>query len=59
MKVQILEGCIACGACESICPDVFTVYDSTEVNTDGIVGREQDCRDAASTCPVDVIQISE
>ena len=27
MKVTIEDGCIACGACESFCSDVFKVED--------------------------------
>jgi ferredoxin len=57
MKVTILDGCIACGACESICPAVFTVLMNAEVNPDGIPGNEPDIQDAAKTCPVSVIQI--
>ncbi len=57
MKVTILDGCIACGACEAICPEVFTVLMNAEVNPDGIPGRESDIRDASSTCPVSVIKV--
>ena len=32
MKVTIEDGCIACGACESICDAVFTVEDVATVN---------------------------
>ena len=30
-KVWIEEGCIACGMCESICPEVFKVDDVSNV----------------------------
>jgi ferredoxin len=59
MNVTILEGCIACGACEAICPTVFTVLLNAEVNASGIPGHEADIRDASLTCPVSVIQVRE
>lgn len=59
MKVTIVAGCIACGACESICPDVFTVFDESEVNQENVVGNERACREAAEVCPVDVIICEE
>lgn len=59
MKVTILPGCIACGVCESLCPDVFTVLESCEVESEHVMGHEDLCRDASKACPVDVIYIVE
>jgi ferredoxin len=59
MIVTIAKGCIACGACESICPAVFTVFEESEVNPDGVAGNERACREAAKVCPVDVILVQE
>jgi len=59
MYVRIVEGCIACGACETICPSVFTVFDSAIADNAQVPGFEQDCRDAAKVCPVSVIKIEE
>ena len=59
MKVTILPGCIACGVCESLCPEVFTVLESCEVEQEQVFGLEDLCRDASKACPVDVIHISE
>ncbi|MEM0951261.1 MAG: ferredoxin [Cyanobacteria bacterium P01_H01_bin.74] len=59
MFVSIVDGCIACGACESICPDVFTVYDEAEVNAENVLGNENNCREAAKVCPVSVIKIEQ
>lgn len=59
MKVQILDGCIACGACESICDAVFTVEDIAIVNEANIAGNEDAVREAANACPVSVIEIAE
>lgn len=59
MKVKIEEGCIACGACESICDAVFTVEDTVVVNEAGIAGNEEAVREAAEACPVSVIIIED
>lgn len=55
MKVKIEDGCIACGACESICEDVFTVEDTVVVNEANIAGNEDAVKEAAEACPVSVI----
>ncbi|MEW5820672.1 MAG: ferredoxin [Cyanobacteriota bacterium] len=59
MKVTIEEGCIACGACESVCDEVFSVEDTVIVNNDKISGNEDAVREAADVCPVSVIVIEE
>lgn len=55
MKVTIEEGCITCGACESICEAVFSVDDTVIVNEAGIAGNEDAVKEAADACPVSVI----
>jgi ferredoxin len=55
MKVRIEDGCIACGACESICDAVFSVEDVVVVNEAGIAGNEDCVKEAAEACPVSVI----
>ena len=57
MKVKIEDGCIACGACESICEAVFTVEDVAVVNEANIAGNEECVKEAADACPVSVIVI--
>lgn len=59
MKVRIEEGCIACGACESFCSDVFKVEDVATVDESKISGNEDCIKEAADSCPVSVIQIEE
>lgn len=59
MKVTIQDGCIACGACESICDEVFTVEDIVIVHHDKIAGNEDAVRESADACPVSVIIIEE
>lgn len=56
-KVWIEEGCTACGLCESICPEVFTVEDEAKVNKDVNFDLCADqIKEAAESCPVDVIK---
>ncbi len=59
MKVRIEEGCIACGACESFCSDVFKVEDVATVNEANIAGNEDAIKEAAESCPVSVIIVEE
>jgi ferredoxin len=59
MLVTILDGCIVCGVCESICPDVFTVLETSVADNSRVSGYEDLCREAAKVCPVSVIKIEE
>ena len=56
-RVWIEDGCIACGNCESVCPEVFTVSDHSEVR-EGVVFAdfEAGIKEAAEECPVEVIK---
>lgn len=61
-KVWIEEGCTACGLCEDICPDVFELGDRDEaiVKPDAdFSSNEDEIKEAAESCPVEVIQIDE
>ena len=57
MKVTIEDGCIACGACESFCPDVFKVGDAAEADNAKVAGNEDSVKEAADSCPVGVITV--
>ncbi|MEN6456071.1 MAG: ferredoxin [Prolixibacteraceae bacterium] len=56
----IIEGCISCGLCESICPDVFEMPDQAVVKEDAdLQANEEGIKDAAESCPVGVIRFQE
>lgn len=59
MRVEIIPGCISCGACVSINSDVFELTDTAHVHPENVPGNEEDCRAAAEACPVNVIKIHE
>ena len=59
-KVKIDPGCISCGKCEFLCPEVFIVKDKSYVkdNVDFDQWNEK-IKDAAAGCPVKVISYEE
>ncbi|MFA7657968.1 MAG: ferredoxin [Candidatus Gastranaerophilaceae bacterium] len=57
MNVKIEDGCIACGACESICEAVFSVEDVAIVNQSAVADNIDCVKEAADSCPVGVIVI--
>ena len=63
MKADIdRDGCISCGLCASICPEVFRMDDEdlAEVYVDEIPEEVEDtAQEAAESCPVSVINIEE
>jgi len=59
-SVWMVEGCIACGDCEKICPEVFRVEDIAYVNEDvNYAEFTEKIKEAADDCPVEVIKYSE
>ncbi|HZJ74464.1 MAG TPA: ferredoxin [Perlabentimonas sp.] len=56
-KVWIEEGCISCGLCEEICPEVFKVEDVAIV-IEGVNYNEFEdgIKESAENCPVEVIK---
>ncbi|NLW73889.1 MAG: ferredoxin [Clostridiales bacterium] len=61
MKATIeREGCIACGLCTELCPEVFRMADDglAEVYTDPVPAEAEDtAREAEESCPVSVIKV--
>lgn len=56
-RVWIIEGCISCGACGAVAPDVFSVEDIAQVKEGIDVSvYEHDILEAAGGCPVSVIK---
>ena len=59
-KVYVSPGCISCGTCEALCPEVFEVKDTAQVKpTTNIHEHEAEIREAADICPVQAIKIEE
>lgn len=59
-KVWVEDECIACGVCEDLCPKVFFVEDKSNVKEDANFSEVEDqIREAAASCPVEVIKFSE
>ncbi|MCI1273827.1 MAG: ferredoxin [Clostridiaceae bacterium] len=57
MTVKVNDGCIGCGACESICDAVFSVSDKAEVNESAVADNIDCVKEAADACPVGAIEV--
>ena len=57
MSVKITDDCIACGACESVCADVFSIEDKAVVNESAVADNEDGVKEAADACPVGAIGV--
>ncbi|MGL5086516.1 MAG: ferredoxin [Clostridium sp.] len=53
------DSCIGCALCPSICPEVFEMDDDGKAMAKATVpqGKEDEARDAESSCPVNAISI--
>lgn len=59
MKANVIEGCISCGLCASVCPEVFRMNDEnvSEVYHQPTPEQEDATQEAADGYPVSVIEI--
>ncbi|MCI7691559.1 MAG: ferredoxin [Oscillospiraceae bacterium] len=59
MKIEIdRDGCISCGLCAEICPEVFRIAeDGLSSVISGASGSDEKIIEAAENCPVDVIHL--
>jgi ferredoxin len=59
-RVLIEPGCISCGSCEFICPQVFKVVETSQVDETADLDKHVDLiKKAAEKCPVQVIVYEE
>jgi ferredoxin len=59
-KVTIQPGCISCGSCQFLAPEVFEVTDMSHVKEGVALEHHQaSIRNAAAKCPVQVIHVEE
>ncbi|MFH0898580.1 MAG: ferredoxin [bacterium] len=59
-KVRIIPGCISCGSCEIIAPEVFELQQTAQVRPDAqITGNEEKIIEAALMCPVQAIEVEK
>ncbi len=58
-SVTISDECIACGLCETTCPEVFELADTkSTVRADAdLRANEEGIRKAAQNCPVGAIKV--
>ena len=61
MKAKVNEGCIGCGLCTSVCPEVFRMGDEGLSEAYGEITPElvENAETARDGCPVAVISIEE
>ena len=57
MNVRVEDGCIACGACESICGNVFSIEDKAVVDASAVAANINEVKEAAEACPVGAITV--
>ncbi len=56
-KVWIIDGCISCGLCSDLSPEVFRLEDIAVVKEDAdFNANESQIKEAAESCPTEVIK---
>lgn len=58
MKFKVNDNCVACGLCQGICPEVFTLDgDKAQAKNENVQGEiEKKAKEAMESCPVDAIE---
>ncbi len=59
MKYHVNEGCIGCGLCTGVCPEVFSMNDagvSEAIEEDVPEEALEKAEDALNSCPVGAIE---
>lgn len=61
MTAHVNSNCIGCGLCPNLCPGVFTLTEAgVAAAKDEIFPEQYDqVREAAESCPVNAIEVSE
>jgi ferredoxin len=58
--VRVMPGCVSCGACAVICPEVFELRGVSCVKQGASFDKNAAAiREAAQNCPVSVIEVVE
>jgi ferredoxin len=59
-NVKVEPGCISCGSCQFIAPEVFEIVSTSQVKYPVDFQKfSERIKDAAAKCPVQVIKIEE
>jgi len=57
-KVKINPGCVSCGACQSVCGEVFEIKGISQVRPQADLNiNEQEIKEAVKACPVGCIEV--
>ncbi len=58
-NITITPGCVSCGSCEAICPEVFELNEIASVKKASDLSNYSELiQEAANMCPVGVIAIN-
>ena len=58
-KVKVIDWCISCRNCETVCPTVFKVSPKSEVISDDFEWKDSEILQAELMCPVNVIKVEK
>lgn len=61
MKVIIEDGCIGCGLCTELCPEVFSLSEegTAQVSQKEAEQNQEKVKEAQLGCPVEVIKTTD